>query len=380
MNVHRRLNAVLIATGAIAVVLACGQANKGGAGTAINPPPPSQGQLAVELTDAPNPAVDELWVVITKVTVHSTTDGWQTVSDPTKMPLTVNLLSLQSSATAPLGFLNLPKDTTITQIRLYVAQDGNYVVTGGTHVPLKVPSGSESGIKITGPWTIGECQQTLVTLDFDGKKSIWYHPEASGWILRPVIHNKKSATVAVACAPPPDAGTDGGSTTPVACDATHACPAGYACGSAGVCLGVPGTSCAALAECITSTCDATNRCAAAPVGGSCSYCITDTCSGGTCAQGGANAPCGGNGDCISNSCTEGSCTAPTTAGGAGSPCTAATATTSCFSGVCNVDNTCAQGGPDTPCSAAPAQDCAEGLACNATTSVPGSGTCVSTAG
>jgi hypothetical protein len=81
----------------------------------------------------------------------------------------VDVLKLQAYA-EPLGLVNLPAGKVI-QIRLFTAPDGNYVVpTGSTaQEPLVVPSGTETGIKIVGPWDVPACTRLTVTLDFDGR-------------------------------------------------------------------------------------------------------------------------------------------------------------------------------------------------------------------
>ncbi len=373
------LIAAVIGTAALALVVGCtgarngspsnvGQVDQVNPGVApAGPAPSGQGQLAIALTDAPNPDVSSIVVSVAKVTAHSTSAGWVTVSPAavsTSTPLAVDLLTLQSSE-QELGLLNLPPGT-ITQIRLYVSQDDNYVVltSDKSKVPLKVPSGSQSGVKIQGPWDITACNQTSITLDFDGKKSIWYHPTGQGdeWILRPVIHTKKSDSAAVGCSASSDGGAAStpGSTT---CDADHPCAAGDECSSAGVCQGPEGASCVTGAECISSSCDSTNRCGPGPVGTSCTSaadCLTTTCTNGTCAKGGGGASCSAASDCVSGTCTDGSCTAPTAAGGAGAPCSESTAATDCLSATC-VNGQCAQGGQGAPCNSA--QDCQEGMSC-----------------
>lgn len=313
MHSQRMTWAALVAVASIAVaVVACSGTRNGSVAA-------GHGQLAVNLVDAPNPTVDEIWVNVERVVAHSATGGWVTLSST---PLKVDLLKLQSQAAA-LGMLALPAGT-ITQIRLVVSAEGNYVVTGGTQVPLKVPSGCESGIKIMGPWQLPECHRTDVTLDFDGKNSIWYHPAAQGseWILRPVIRVKKSETAEVGCTPS-SGGTDAGSDTP------PPAPAGA------------GSSCTAPSECLSATCTAS-----------------------TCAPGGAGVPCVIAADCNSGTCTsEGTCGSGT-AGGTGAPCTA---TAECLSNVCSA-GTCQPGMQGAPCTAV--ADCSETLACSAGTCVP----------
>jgi len=328
MNAHRPRSSGFLLAIAASFAVACGAASTNGV-----PPPPGQGQLAISLVDAPAQA-SQIVVNVVKVTAHSTTSGWITVSPSTisaASPLTVDLLTLQAPAAAKsLGLVNLPPGT-ITQVRLYVSQDGNYLVPIGStaQVPLKIPSGSQSGIKIQGPWTITACSQTALTLDFDGKRSIWSHPADLGneWILRPVIHTKKADSVAVGCG--------------VACSTAVPCPEGQLCTADGVC--------------------GAGQSPGAPVGSSCTVadeCLTRTCTAAVCAVGGANAPCLNGDDCFSRTCVEGSCTPPIAAGPAGSACTAAT---QCLSNACGLSSTCSPGGQGSNCWTDP--DCQEGMSC-----------------
>ena len=89
------------------------------------------------------------------------------------------------------------------------------VLVDDSQAPLKVPSGTSSGVKLKGPFTVSACNKHTLIIDFDGKNSIEYH-ETGGptpeWILRPVIHVKAEADEAESCNPPvgpstiPDAG------------------------------------------------------------------------------------------------------------------------------------------------------------------------------
>jgi hypothetical protein len=277
----------LVSAGAIAVLAGgCGAAK-----TSANQPPTGFGQFAVRMVDAPpdkSSDVAEIWVSITEVTAHASPGGWTTIvaKDP---PLPVNLLALQDSA-LDLGFANLPVGT-VTQIRLYVsAEEGaNYIVRLSDltkkHVPLKVPSGVQSGIKIKGPWDIVECNQTAVTIDFDGKKSIWYHPTGQDdeWILRPVIHVKKGDVFEVGCVP--DDGT-GGVIVPPECQATSDCAEREVCAD-GICTaGDTNAPCALDSDCASLICRDDLSCAPMP---------TAVPEGGGCVV---------DGDCLSGSCIE----------------------------------------------------------------------------
>jgi hypothetical protein len=137
--------------------------------------------------------LSEVMVDVDRVTAHAA-GGWVTVSEE---PVTVDILRLGEFAT-PLGFQDLPAGK-ITQIRLHVLIDSAPYVTlaaDGSQVPLKVPSGMQSGIKLKGPWDLEACTLTNIELDLDRKKSIHVHPTGHEdlWILRPVIRAGGSST------------------------------------------------------------------------------------------------------------------------------------------------------------------------------------------
>jgi hypothetical protein len=183
--------------GRLAVGLSASQANGGGGGG-------SNGASRNNVLD-----LSELIVEVDRVTAHVAGGGWITLSEA---PTTVDILRLQDSAVA-LGFADLPEGK-ITQIRLHVIEGSAPYVTlseNGEQVPLKVPSGMESGIKLKGPWDIRACTLTTVEIDLEWKKSIekaiHVHPRGGGdlWILRPVIR-VGGASADVGCdeeTPPP---------------------------------------------------------------------------------------------------------------------------------------------------------------------------------
>jgi hypothetical protein len=277
------------------------------------------GELAVRLVDAPNPAVDQIVVSITKVTAHSASGGWITVG-PVTSPTTVDLLQLQSSFEA-LGLVKLPAGK-ITQVRMYVDPAGDYVVPVGTTTPapLVVPSGSQSGIKILGPWEVPDCTRLTLTLDFDGKNSIEYHKADGTWILRPVIRPKRTDSAPISC--------DDGGGGPT-CGAETPCAEGQFC-SAGTCvassLGAPGTPCASPSACLSGVCGELGTCAPGPAGAPCV--AGDGCASGTCqpdnscaagSAGGVNTACTSSDGCVSGNCSGGLCQP----GGQGALCTTA---------------------------------------------------------
>jgi hypothetical protein len=151
-------------------------------------------------------ALQELNISVRGVAAHAAGGGWQIVSEEA---VVVDLLRLQDSAEA-LGFANLPEGK-ITQIRLYVANDdvSHAVDPDGVLVPVVVPSGFETGVKLKGPFDLGECEygSAIAVLDLD--KSIRIHGRGNhdDLVLRPTIHETDYAAVdAEFCEPTGDGG------------------------------------------------------------------------------------------------------------------------------------------------------------------------------
>ncbi|GAC1581884.1 MAG: hypothetical protein NVS3B20_26820 [Polyangiales bacterium] len=244
-----RISPVLLAalvTGFAALSACTGAAREGGANAAeqggqspggtrasaedvTNPPAAnnvaadqSTGLLEFRVVDAPNRDVKEIVVTLTHITAHVAGTGWMTLV--TKLE-TVDLLKLVGGSWSSLGITKMPAGK-ITQVRLWGTDAGpNYVTTpDGVHHPLKVPSGDESGIQVKGGFDLAPCEGGVVTLDFDGKNSIFTHPLGKGagdeWILRPVIR-LKSVVTTTACVdagppstPPPPPASDAGAPPP----------------------------------------------------------------------------------------------------------------------------------------------------------------------
>ncbi|HEY0705836.1 MAG TPA: DUF4382 domain-containing protein [Polyangia bacterium] len=192
---------------------ACTADGSNNTGTALKP-----GQVELRLVDAPADEVTEIVVTITRVEAHvAGGGGWVVLGDKTA---TIDLLKLQGGTFAQLGVVQMPAGK-VTQLRLYVQEDGtNYVTTpDGKQHPLTVPSGPQSGIKIKAGFTWPECGMGNMTIDFDGKKSIHVHPKGAGagdeWILRPVVRLKSVQVSGDGCGMQPPVGTPDAGSPPV---------------------------------------------------------------------------------------------------------------------------------------------------------------------
>jgi len=132
------------------------------------------GNLKISITDAPFPLdiIESANVVITKIEVHA-------VNDTSGSPFTVvmedtvefNLLDLRNGVTAEVVYTDLPAGA-YDQVRLYV-DSASITLVGGISFELKVPSGSQTGIKlkIDPAITIAGGELSELLLDFDIEKS-----------------------------------------------------------------------------------------------------------------------------------------------------------------------------------------------------------------
>ena len=144
--------------------------------------------LQIRMHDFPiqDKEVQKVIVEVRKIEVHNSQSGWMTIAETARK---YDLLELQNGITAVILDSPLPIGT-YTQIRLELSQD-NEVVVNGLSYPLKVPSGTETGIKLITPFDINEGKMVEVTLDFDAEKSVI--AAGGDYHLKPVIKVEKIA-------------------------------------------------------------------------------------------------------------------------------------------------------------------------------------------
>ena len=170
------------------------------------------GTLALSLTDAPSVDFQAVYVTIERVEVHlggneASQNNWQAITPPEFgvtgfVKKTYNLLELTNGILEELGMTELPAGF-YTQMRLYIGTEpdkglnisedphehANYVIERGStaQIPLKVPSGTQTGIKLVRGFTVGENQLTELILDFDAAKSVHRAGNSGKYILKPTI-------------------------------------------------------------------------------------------------------------------------------------------------------------------------------------------------
>lgn len=179
---------------AAVLVLSCG--NNGDTGGLEGPPVShipttnsGQGALTVRMIDAPLD-VDNVWVTINELSVKSCAGGWTDIMTEAQ---TVDLLALQGGVFASLAEASLVPTGDYCEFRL-VVDDSATVTVDGESESLKIPSGSSSGIKFKGEFSVVPNVNTIVTFDFDAEKSV--HQQGNGkYSMRPVISLASTAYV-----------------------------------------------------------------------------------------------------------------------------------------------------------------------------------------
>jgi hypothetical protein len=142
-------------------------------------------QLEIRLTDAPNTSVKEVWVEVNQIEILMGDSSKPLILEGSH-PGLYNLLDLTNGKDTLLADATIPAGT-ISQIRLILG-DNNYIVTkAGDKMPLKTPSGQESGLKVQIHQDVTGGILYRITLDFDAGRSIVFAGNSGQVLLKPVL-------------------------------------------------------------------------------------------------------------------------------------------------------------------------------------------------
>lgn len=140
--------------------------------------------IRILLTDAPLEDIVEANVVIERVELLGDGDRVILLADD---PQPFDLLTLQDGVTVTLADLEIP-DGTYHQVRLIVNEEAYVVFDDATSETLKVPSGTQTGIKIPLPTLVLNEDLVDVTIDFDVNASFVKRGNSGkGYIFKPVL-------------------------------------------------------------------------------------------------------------------------------------------------------------------------------------------------
>ena len=137
--------------------------------------PSGTGTLQLRLVDAPAPieGIESIDIVFSFISVHASADadsenvGWITLMDDqlSAEDRTFNLLEYVNGTSAILGEAELDEGH-YTQLRIGI-ESASITISGETS-DLFIPSGAQSGLKLTGGFNIDPNVITELTLDFEG--------------------------------------------------------------------------------------------------------------------------------------------------------------------------------------------------------------------
>lgn len=203
----------------LASVAACGGGGGGGA-------PSRLGTLEVRIQDTPVDRADHVFVTIDRVEIFRTEGGTEVRETLVDVPAQYDLLVLQNGITAVLGGGQFPAGD-YTSIRLIVGADSkqdiqslpadqlkNYLVIDGSAYALVVPSGAQTGLKFNHTFTLSAEAITVLTFDFDVRRSVHQRGRQPVFNLRPtlrlidtVVSGSIAGSVSTSDASPLPAGT-----------------------------------------------------------------------------------------------------------------------------------------------------------------------------
>jgi hypothetical protein len=157
-----------------------------------------KGTLNLAITDAPidTDGISAVFITVVGLQYHSSADGWVTIED-FEGPATYDLLALTRGEFEMLGNFEFNAGH-YSQLRFLLDAteygQGASTTSGafirfedGSTSPLFVPSGSQSGFKAVGDFTVPVNGEAFVTADFDVRKSIVKTGINDRYILKPVI-------------------------------------------------------------------------------------------------------------------------------------------------------------------------------------------------
>ena len=165
--------------------------------TACSDDSEGNGHISLSLTDAPTDAdnVQGVYITITGVEYQKEGQSWQPF-EGFSGPNTLNLLDLTDGKTALLGDFNVEAGTYEgLRFKLDAATNGGNVdneatyieFTDGSKQALYVPSGTQSGYKAMGNFTVPVNGSVFITADFDVRKSVVEAGMSGKYLLKPTI-------------------------------------------------------------------------------------------------------------------------------------------------------------------------------------------------
>ncbi|MFM7431908.1 MAG: DUF4382 domain-containing protein [Gammaproteobacteria bacterium] len=153
---------------------------------------PDNGFVTLGITDAPVDDAAEVVVVVTGVELQRGPESTITINFDT--PKRIDLLRYRDGASFNLldNQAVLPGNYQWLRLRITTEQNlqsGSYIkLRDGRQFPLHIPSGAETGLKLSKPFVVAQRATTRLMIDFDLRKSVVAPPgQSPNWILKPSL-------------------------------------------------------------------------------------------------------------------------------------------------------------------------------------------------
>lgn len=153
---------------------------------------PESGFISLGITDAPVDDAAEVIVVVTGVELQRGPASTITINFDS--PKTIDLLRYRDGTSFNLleNQPLLPGNYEWLRLRVTAEQNlqnGSYIkLRDGRQFPLYIPSGAETGLKLSRPFVIAQGATTRLMIDFDLRKSVVAPPgQSPNWILKPSL-------------------------------------------------------------------------------------------------------------------------------------------------------------------------------------------------
>lgn len=190
----------------ICVALGIGLAVGGCGGGGSNSTATQTSTLNVSLADAPmsRAGVQSVFITVTGVEVKPTNGSSMTfsLSSPLLQDLLLldngNVASLVNGAKVPAGsyeWIRLMLDTSAGKNYVLVCSDGTTACPTPDQIPLTIPSGAETGLKIVRGFTMPVGGAIHLVIDFNVDSSIVPIPHSTSWHMKPTLRVVETDTV-----------------------------------------------------------------------------------------------------------------------------------------------------------------------------------------
>lgn len=139
--------------------------------------------------------VQSLSINIQSIEVHSKKIGWERLADFGNEGMYFDLMHIESLGTACIG--SFPLETgTYNQLRFQLVEDSHIYLKKDNVIfkkLLSIPSGASSGIKLVSPFEVTDKGYTVITVEFDIRKSLQYN-RGKGFMFQPVMKITEAKT------------------------------------------------------------------------------------------------------------------------------------------------------------------------------------------